>query len=145
MVTSPPPPPPPPLLIKNNGSSPTDIITYGLLYFWKYWKLGVIKRGFLFSCLFLYAYSLHLFSMNRRWARFQIQYLTLDTWPGSCAVMIEIIMLVNKTKGSIIFYHQGGSWNLGGTHEFWKSKRGNRRIFGRSYSKKLESQNINLY
>ena len=34
-----------------------------------------------------------------------------------------------RIKGSVIFYHQRGSWNLRGTHEFWKLKGGNRRIF----------------
>ena len=57
--------------------------------------------------------------------------------------------------GKYHFLPPGGTWNLGGTHEFWKSKGANRRIFGnlregteefyRSYSKKLKSQNINLY
>ena len=32
--------------------------------------------------------------------------------------------------GKYHFLPPGGSWNLGGTHEFWKSKEGKRGIFG---------------
>ena len=32
--------------------------------------------------------------------------------------------------GKYHFLPLGGSWNFGGTHEFWKSKGANRRIFG---------------
>ena len=46
--------------------------------------------------------ELNLVNTSCQWTEdrqgFQIQHLTLDTLSGSCAVLIEIIKLVNRSK-----------------------------------------------